>query len=154
MEHHHRLTIGTGPKRAHNVPGVGNFRDISGYSEFPASCIRHGLVFRSAEPSALTTEGKAKLQAFGIRKIFDLRRTEEITNYAAKDSVYETWLSSSCGPDRSIIPVFQDDDFAPEALARRLLGYADETTKVGFYYQWDLVTNSCRDLSKYTAQFS
>ncbi len=80
----------------------------------------------------MTTEGKAKLQAFGIRKIFDLRRTEEIKDYAAEDSVYETWLSSASGPDRSIVPVFQDDDYAPEALAQRILGYSDERTQVGF----------------------
>lgn len=132
MGDHHTITNGTGPERANKVPGVCNFRDIGEYPEFPASCIRRGLVFRSAAPSALTTEGKAKLQAFGIRKIFDLRRTEEITKYAAKDSVYETWLSLASGPDRSIMPVFHDKDFAPEALARRLKGYADETTRVGF----------------------
>lgn len=117
-----------------DLPGVRNFRDIGGSPQFSGSCIRRGLVFRSAEPSALTTESKAKLQAFGIRKIFDLRRTEEVANYAG-ESVYETWLASGKGPERSIVPVFQDDDFAPEALARRLLGYSDETTKVGPYCQ-------------------
>jgi len=47
-----------------------------------------------------------------------------------KDSVYERWLSSSNGPRRVITPILGKEDFAPEVLAQRLIGYSDESTKV------------------------
>lgn len=117
--------------RTYQINGVANFRDVGLCSKTTARNIRWGLVFRSADPSALTTEGKAKLQALGICKIFDLRRLEEIKDGTTEGSVYESWLSSENGPERAMVPIFNDADFAPDALAARLLGYSDASTKVG-----------------------
>ena len=109
---------------------VCNFRDIGGYPTSSGSHTRCDLIFRSGDPSGMTTEGKAKIQKLGISKIFDLRRVEEIKGQMIGDSLYERWLSSSNGPDRYIIPILRDDDFTPEALAQRLVGYSDESTEV------------------------
>ena len=107
-----------------------NFRDIGGYPTLTGSKIRRNLIFRSGDLSGLTPEGKNKLQELGIGRIFDLRRIEEIKDNRRDDSVYERWLSSSRGPVRSKVPILQDEDFTPEALAKRLIGYSDENTKV------------------------
>lgn len=115
------------------IDGVCNFRDIGGYATFSVHHVRRNLIFRSGDPSGLTADGKDKLQALGIRKVFDLRRVEEIKDHTVKDSVYERWLSATNGPRRFIIPIFQDDDLSPEALAERLVGYSGESTDVSAY---------------------
>ena len=112
------------------VSGVSNFRDIGGYTTCSGHHIRRGLIFRSADPGGLTTEGKAKLQALRICKVFDLRREEEVKDHIVNNSVYERWLSSPNGPERLITPIFRDDDFTPEALAQRFRGYSDRSTEV------------------------
>ena len=112
------------------MSGVCNFRDIGGYPTSPSSWIRCNFIFRSGDLSGLTADGKTKLQALGINKIFDLRRVEEIKGRVVEDSMYERWLCSPNGPDRYIIPILRDNDFTPEALAQRLVGYSDESTEV------------------------
>ena len=112
------------------MASVCNFRDIGGYPTSSGHHTRCDLIFRSGDPSGLTAEGKAKLQTIGISKIFDLRRVEEIKEHMVEGSVYEGWLSSSDGPDRYIVPILRDNDFTPEALAQRLVGYSDESMEV------------------------
>ncbi|KAL6718814.1 hypothetical protein ACLMJK_003048 [Lecanora helva] len=111
------------------MSGMCNFRDIGGYPVSSGSHLRRHLVFRSADLNGLTLVGKVKLQALSISMIFDLRRPEEIKDHMNKGSVYESWISSRDGPKRFITPVFRDDDFAPEALAQRLMGYSGESTE-------------------------
>ena len=127
---HHKLTASKARGSLIKVSGVSNFRDIGGYTTCSGHHIRRGLIFRSADLSGLTTEGKAKLEALGLCSIFDLRREEEIKSHIVNDFVYEQWLSSPKGPQRLITPIFRDDDFTPEALAQRLRGYSDDSTKV------------------------
>ena len=112
------------------IPGVLNFRDIGGYPTTYGGHLRRNLIFRSADPSALSEEGRVQLQKLGIRKIFDLRTQREIKHHEVVNSVLEPWLLSSSGPDRIVSPVFQDDDNRPEILEQRLAGYSDENVEV------------------------
>ncbi len=91
--------------------------------------MRHGLIFRSGDLSRITAKGTAQLQALGIRKIFDLRSATEVNGSKNEDGHYEAWLASHKGPERIFAPVFQDCDFAPEALAMRFRDYSMEGTQ-------------------------
>lgn len=91
--------------------------------------MRRGLVFRSADLSHITATGTAQLQALKIRKIFDLRSIAEVDRPNKEHSQYEAWLTSAKGPERICIPVFYDEDFAPEALAIRFKDYSAEGTE-------------------------
>lgn len=112
-----------------NVEAVKNFRDIGGY---PVSCgvsVRRKLVYRSGYLDDLTEEGQLQIQKLGIKKIFDLRSFLEVGRSKREEGQYECWLRSSDGPERILVPVFRDEDFAPEALAVRFKDYASKGTE-------------------------
>ena len=112
-----------------NVEAVKNLRDIGGY---PVSCgvsVRRKLVYRSGYLDDLTGEGRLQIQKLGIKKIFDLRSFSEVERSKRDDGQYECWLASFNGPERIVVPVFRDDDFAPEALAVRFKDYASKSTE-------------------------
>lgn len=112
-----------------NISGAANFRDIGCCSDASGTSMRRGLIFRSADLSHVTAEGTARLQALRIRKIFDLRSVKEVNRSKDEDSQYEVWLASPKGAERICVPVFQDEDFAPEALAVRFKDYSAEGTE-------------------------
>jgi len=112
-----------------DISGVANFRDIGCCSNANSFSMRRGLVFRSADLSGMTAEGRGKLQTLGIRMVFDLRSVMEVDKSKNKDSQYEAWLASPKGPERIFVPIFQDDDFAPEALAVRFKDYSAQGTE-------------------------
>ena len=43
------------------IPGIANFRDIGGQQTTNGQTIRHGLVYRAADPSKATEDGKKKM---------------------------------------------------------------------------------------------
>ena len=115
-----------------NVENVKNFRDIGGY---PVSCgisVRRKLVYRSACLDEMTEEGRLQIQKLGIKKIFDLRSFREVDRSKRNDGLYECWLASSDGPERIVVPLFCDEDSAPEALAVRYKNYASKGTEARF----------------------
>lgn len=132
LQKKNKLMNGLGHKQIIRIPGVGNFRDIGGFSTCLGSRVRRHLVFRSGCPGGLSEEGKRSLQKLGIKEIYDLRRVKEVKSHMAENSVYEAWLSSVNGPYRSIIPIFRDEDGSPGNLARmlRLNQYASSSTEV------------------------
>ena len=56
-------------------PEVPNFRDAGGLT---TGHLRPGVVFRSAELSALTAEGQRALLDLGVTEVFDLRTRDEV----------------------------------------------------------------------------
>ncbi|KAI1108838.1 tyrosine phosphatase [Nemania sp. NC0429] len=123
------------------VPGLPNFRDAGGYeivSDSPSvtstqgkgrtKMIRKGVLFRSSEPSRLTDDGAAQLsQQLGIRMVYDLRSTVEITR--GLDSKHGFPIREWEGSERRFVPVFLDQDYSPEALAVRYKNYAAESAE-------------------------
>ncbi|THV08260.1 hypothetical protein K435DRAFT_641182 [Dendrothele bispora CBS 962.96] len=101
------------------ISGVINVRDLGGYPsiEFPDKCTRPRFLFRSAELSSITEEGKEQLKKLGIHKVFDLRSDTEMEKYSAPLPTIE---------DIDIIrtPVFQKEDYSPEMMAKRYQLYA------------------------------
>ena len=115
-----------------NIEAVKNLRDIGGYPISSGVSVRRNLVYRSGYLDDLTEEGQRQIQRLGIEKIFDLRSFLEVDRSKRDNGQYERWLASSDGPERIVVPVFRDEDFAPEALAVRFKDYASKGTEARF----------------------
>ncbi|KAH8838444.1 hypothetical protein MCOR27_006650 [Pyricularia oryzae] len=133
----------------HHIPGLPNFRDIGGYAAAAAAdaadasgqqqqqqhgqkLFRRNLVFRASEPSKLTDEGVAKLQELGITHVFDLRSADEVKSR-------EGWVGSKIrewdGAQRVFAPVFTEEDYSPEAIARRWGQFSEGDTGFVLAYE-------------------
>ncbi|CZS91611.1 related to protein-tyrosine phosphatase [Rhynchosporium graminicola] len=105
------------------VEGIYNFRDIGGYPVSTSSnhSIRSNILYRCAEPSKITRDGISTAQRLGITHMYDLRSSNEIErNRVAGRGGIVQWE----GCQRVFVPVFEDKDYSPEALAGRFKDYA------------------------------
>lgn len=117
------------PAPFHNIPGLANFRDLGGVA-WPIAgqagkTVRAGVVYRSSEPSRVTDAGVARLQALGIRRVYDLRSRRELERDAAAGQGRQ--VREWPGAERVFAPVFNNDDYSPEAIALRYRQYGDES---------------------------
>jgi protein tyrosine/serine phosphatase len=113
-----------------HVEGVPNFRDLGGYPCFPTSSdfpphksyiIRPFTLFRSAQLSGIVSHGTTTLSnKLKVRTFYDLRSEREIKKQSKNTNPAEI-----DGVDRVSIPVFKDQDYSPEDLARRYKNYTD-----------------------------
>lgn len=120
-----------------DVPGLRNFRDAGGYpvvttsssSSSPAKkkMVRRGVLFRASEPSRVTDAGVRVLaEDLRIATVYDLRSRVEMDLYAPRE-----WP----GAERVFCPVFADEDYAPEAVARRFSNFArDDGSEVCIFF--------------------
>lgn len=126
-----------------DVPGLPNFRDCGGYPVADTNntassggnddsktqkIIRRGILFRASEPSMLTEDGVAILRdTLGITHVFDLRSKPEIERDAEVDGRQpREWE----GAERVFAPVFLDEDYSPEAVARRYSHFSSADSEV------------------------
>jgi hypothetical protein len=124
-----------------DVPGLPNLRDCGGYPVTNSSCengdsepqkmIRRGILFRSSEPSKLTDDGIAILRdTLRITHVFDLRSLPEIERDASLDGRQpREWA----GSQRVFVPVFLDEDYSPEAVARRYAHFSSAEGEVSWH---------------------
>lgn len=124
----HRLEMETPPRSPHidhlasvfmDVEGVRMFRDIGGYVTTTSKHVKSGLLYRSGEPSNLTSTGKEALLMLGIKKIFDFRSPIEIND----GEVFAKFILET-DVERIAAPVFRDEDWLPEKREARLQHYA------------------------------
>lgn len=85
----------------------------------PTKMVRRGVLFRSADPARLESDGVAVLQRLGVTHVFDLRSVVELAK--AGDEKPREWQDVT----RVFVPVFLDRDYSPEALALRFRSYSD-----------------------------
>ncbi|KAM6496098.1 Protein-tyrosine phosphatase-like protein [Amanita muscaria] len=106
------------------IEGVINVRDLGHLpsTRYPGKTTRPNLLFRSAELSRITDEGKAQLKQLGITTVFDTRADIELTKYNAP-------LPSIDGVTFIRAPVFQKEDYSPESMAKRFQLYASGKTE-------------------------
>ena len=120
------------------IDGISNFRDIGGYPTTPGYCTRRGLVYRSADFSTCTTKSLEQLEQLRIAAIFDVRSRQEIEKAEQApekrqgNENYQLWTSLPGGPKYYFVPVFEDEDYSPEALLNRFKNYAREGTEVSY----------------------
>jgi protein-tyrosine phosphatase len=83
------------PTAEFTLEGASNFRDFGGCLAADGSRVRRGHLFRSNKLSMLTEADHARLDAAGIRTIFDLRlddeRTRDPTSWTHPELVIETY---------------------------------------------------------------
>ncbi|KAJ7591611.1 protein-tyrosine phosphatase-like protein [Mycena floridula] len=104
------------------ISGVINVRSLGGYSTVSNTKTRTGYIFRGAELSGITEQGKQELRSLGISKVFDLRSDVELEKYNAP-------LPSIDGVEIQHTPVFKREDYGPEAIAKRFQLYASGKTE-------------------------
>ncbi|EJD01490.1 uncharacterized protein FOMMEDRAFT_21865 [Fomitiporia mediterranea MF3/22] len=112
------------------IDGVTNIRTLGPYpvqkhnQEHDGRCLatRPRQLFRSAEISGITEEGKAQMRQLGITKVFDLRSDTEMAKYG-------TPAPQIPGVEIIHTPVFQTEDYSPEVMARRFQLYASGKTE-------------------------
>ncbi|KAL1842817.1 hypothetical protein VTJ49DRAFT_4146 [Mycothermus thermophilus] len=107
-----------------HIPGLVNLRDAGGYpvDDTSRAVVRRGVLYRSADLTALGDEGRAELSKLGIARVFDLRSVVELSK--AGEPVpppADVWP----GATRLFVPVFLEKDYSPEALATRFRSYSD-----------------------------
>ncbi|KAH6651725.1 tyrosine phosphatase [Truncatella angustata] len=111
------------------IEGLPNFRDIGGYpiASQPGKVVRSGVVFRSSEPSKVTDQGISELQRLKVTDVYDLRSQNELEKdaKAGHGRQPKEWEGSR----RIFAPVFLDQDYSPEALAKRFKNYADKSSE-------------------------
>jgi protein tyrosine/serine phosphatase len=115
----------------HIVPNINNLRDAALFPlTTPSGSIRSKILFRSADVSKLTSSGWNSLRSLGITHVFDLRSAPEV-GFRDDDSSKPEWVSamSSAGIERTWCPVFAEQDYSPEGLAKRYVKYMDEDVK-------------------------
>ncbi|THH11937.1 hypothetical protein EW145_g314 [Phellinidium pouzarii] len=116
------------------IDGVTNSRTLGSYpvkitssearaeDRFEGRVTRPRQLFRSAEISGITDEGKTQLKELGITKVFDLRSDTEMEKY-------NTPVPQIEGVEIVRVPVFEKEDYSPEVMARRFQLYASGKTE-------------------------
>ncbi|KAI3391795.1 hypothetical protein diail_6785 [Diaporthe ilicicola] len=140
-----------------DIPGLPNFRDCGGYPVIDTTekngngngdtntkqkIVRRGILFRSSEPSMLTEDGAAVLRdTLRITHVFDLRSQLEIDRDAAAGGrQVREWE----GARRVFVPVFSQEDYSPEAIARRYAHFSSEGSE-GFVQVYDRILKGGTD---------
>ena len=122
-----------------HVEGVPNFRDLGGYPCHPPSShfspnksyiTRRFTLFRSAQLTGISPNGTVTLSKdLKVRRLYDLRSEREIMK-GAKD----TKPAEINGVETVFVPVFRDQDYSPEGLARKYKNYTDPDENEGHGY--------------------
>jgi len=100
------------------IDGVMNVRSLGSYATSTTNTTtRPNFLFRAAEISGITEEGKSQLRDLGVTKVYDLRSDTEIEKYNTPLPVIE-------GVDVIHVPVFKKEDYSPEMMAQRYQLYA------------------------------
>jgi len=103
------------------VAGLNNLRDVGGYAiaSRPGYATKKGLLYRSAAPQHLTSEAARTLtENLHITTVFDLRSKPELKTFEDEQPVMNI-----DGIERIFVPVYEDQDWSPEALASRWTAY-------------------------------
>ncbi|KAI6127421.1 protein-tyrosine phosphatase-like protein [Pisolithus croceorrhizus] len=105
------------------IPGVSNVRDLGSYPTTMSNVItKPGYMFRAAEVSNITKEGVEKMRALRITTVFDLRSDPEMKKYSTPiPTIEEVHIIRT--------PVFKNEDYSPESMAKKFELYARGTTE-------------------------
>jgi protein tyrosine/serine phosphatase len=115
----------------HIVPNINNLRDAALFPlTTPNGSIRPKVLFRSADVSKLSLSGWQSLHSLGIRHVFDLRSAPEV-GFRDEDDSKPEWVQNmtEAGIERTWVPVFAEQDYSPEGVAKRYIKYMDEDVK-------------------------
>jgi len=105
------------------IDGVLNVRDLGPYpTANPSLVTKPSLMYRSGEISGISEEGKSQLKSLGITHIFDLRSDPEMAKWQSP-------IPHIDGVEVIHTPVFKNEDYSPEMMARRFKLYSANKTE-------------------------
>ncbi|KAF9226889.1 hypothetical protein BS17DRAFT_776289 [Gyrodon lividus] len=105
------------------ISGVCNVRDLGSYpTATPNVITKAGYAYRGAEVSNITEEGVQQMKVLGITAVFDLRSDPEMQKYSTPIPIIE-------GVQILRAPVFTNEDYSPESMAKKFELYASGTTE-------------------------
>ena len=105
------------------IPGVPNLRDLGGWPTADGGRVRHGLVYRAAEPFTLDGKGRVEFAALGVRTVYDLRsaaeceRKPDTVPQGARRVLVDVMADSSHGAPVHVAQLLEDPRAADELLA-------------------------------------
>lgn len=70
-----------GGERFLNIDDVVNFRELGGYHTRDGKTVQRGRLYRSSKLDRLTEQGKAQIQALGIKSVIDVRGMAEVEQH-------------------------------------------------------------------------
>jgi protein tyrosine/serine phosphatase len=127
----------------HTIPNINNLRDAALFPlTTPTGPLKPSILFRSADVSKLDEQGWSTLSSLNISHVFDLRSAPEV-GFTADSPSPPAWVSAmaSAGIERTWVPVFTEQDYSPEGIARRYVKYMDESVS-GFVSAYrDILAN-------------
>ena len=124
-----KIKIKDAPVRMVNIDGVGNVRDLGGWTTASGNKVRYGLILRGAElngnnGSSATSTGKTTvIDELGIKTEIDLRMSSEKTGLTDNSLGLNKYLWKPFYPYSYIIP---------ENNADRLYGDGYQTASAGY----------------------
>ncbi|KAI6152371.1 protein-tyrosine phosphatase-like protein [Pisolithus tinctorius] len=106
-----------------SISGVSNVRDLGSYpTTMSNGMTKPGYAFRAAEVSNVTAEGAEQMRALRITTVFDLRSDPEMKKYSTPIPTIE-------GIHIVRTPVFRNEDYSPDSMAKKFELYASGTTE-------------------------
>ncbi|KAF7362496.1 TYR-PHOSPHATASE-2 domain-containing protein [Mycena venus] len=100
------------------IEGVINTRSVGGFpTSTQSNIVKPIVLFRSADPSRITSKGKEQLLALGVRRVFDFRADDEIASYKSTTPVIP-------GVEFLRAPVSESRVFDPVSLGARMKEFA------------------------------
>ena len=111
------------PGAAIPIPGVPNLRDLGGWPTGGGGRVRHGLLYRAAEPFTLGDEGRAEFAALGIRTVYDFRseaeceRKPDTVPDGARRVLVDVMADSKHGAPVHVAQLLENPQQADELLA-------------------------------------
>ena len=93
------------------VEGIFNFRDLGGHAVYsePSTSVKTSFIYRCAEPSRVTAQGREAVKQLEIKKFFDLRSEPELNKPGRVTPLVDFETAK-----RVFIPVFKTEDYSPE----------------------------------------
>lgn len=121
------------------LDGPSNFRDLGGLPVAGGGSIRTGLVYRADRLSTLTDADLGRLEAAGIRHVFDLRSEAEVS---------ESPDRLPAGASYVRMPMTSDETFRTRTIYERIV-----EGEIKFYGEAEMVAGYVRILKNFGPSF-
>jgi protein-tyrosine phosphatase len=114
------------PRRVLDLDGGVNFRDLGGYETIDGHHVRWRTLFRSGDPSKLTANDLATLDALGVETVCDFRTNEERTEAPSRWielSSVNYWTRDYAMNPGQIAAIFREPDLSPATVREAMAGF-------------------------------
>jgi protein tyrosine/serine phosphatase len=114
----------------------------------PGKVTRSKYIYRSGAPTSIPTSSLDILSAIDLKRVYDLRSTQELEKLAAQMPVTEL-----PGVTRVFAPVFRDEDYSPERIAARYQNYSADGGPGGFVKAYGDILEAAAESGSFRTAF-